>query len=74
MLDYTPEFLAGPILADRKRDMQAIARASAVRRASGRRPRGFRAAFAVHLVRLAIALHHEAADLADLQPETESPR
>jgi hypothetical protein len=57
MLDYTPELLARPLMADREREAAGLALAFA---ASGR-PAGLRAAVARRLAGLALALHREAA-------------
>lgn len=68
MLEYTPELLVRPLLADREREAAALALAFA---ASGRAP-GLRAAVAGGLARLAVALHHDAATAAALPSESTS--
>lgn len=57
MVDYIPELVARPIMAERQRDAEAISRpALAVDR-----PKSLRAGFAAQLARVALALHREAA-------------
>ncbi len=69
MLDYTPELMALPVIADREREAGAIARAAE----AASRPLGLRAGFASRLARLALTLHREAAAEAGLQPEAAVP-
>ncbi len=72
MPGYVPDLIVLAIMADREREVKAIARLRAARAAA--RPRGLRAGFASRLARIALTLHREAATDAGLQPEAESPR
>ncbi len=57
MIDFTHELLVRAVLAEREREVKAIARAA---EGAGRR-RGLRASFAARLARLALWVDREAA-------------
>jgi len=72
MPGYIPDLIVRAIMADREREVRAIARLRAAKAAG--RHRSLRAAFASRLARIALILHREAATDAGLKPRTESPR
>ncbi len=72
MPGYIPDLIVRAIIADREREVRAIARLRAAKAAG--RPRGLRAGFASRLARIALTLHREAATATGLRPRTESPR